>query len=708
MRSFSKGVNVKIFILSIWMLFLELFLIRWISTEIRIFAYASNLVLLACFIGIGAGAYFSNKKINVLFSFLVLAVTALAVKSVPFIKITDLLSVFYDSAIWSQSLDAGILPAVNGIILTLFMFSAITAIFFPIGQLLGKLFSASTNIIAAYSVNILGNLLGIWIFGLLSFSYTTPVTWLVLSSFFVIYFMKKNLKNICFFLAMLIFLLIVVSMPVNKAQFTSWSPYQKLDVNKIYAGNVFLGYTVNVNNANYMEILDISPEFIRSAPGLFEPRSDKNPMLSQYEIPYLLNKDPQDVLIVGSGGGNDVAGALRRGINSIDAVEIDPGIYNIGLMVHPEKPYSNKRVNTYIDDARSFFKKTGRKYDVISFGLLDSHTFASNYNNVRLDHYMYTTESFKEARDLLKKDGVMTVAFASTRPWIDSRLRGLIRETFNTEPLYFEISPYGTDVYNRGWIMYVVSNNMEKLRQTIEDNLQLKNYITDHPVALNKDKVALTTDDWPYLYLKDRSIPSTHLCIIISLLILFTVAGKTLFTEGKTLNFHFFFLGAAFMLLEFQNISKASLLFGSTWLVNAYMFTAIMALILLSNLYAYYFKVKRMIFVYALLAASIVILYFISLSTFNVYTSFFKGSIIAVFMNIPIFFAGLIFIYSFRKYPHKNIALGSNLMGACVGGLLESLSFVMGIKALLVLVLVFYLLSYVFDRPNIFKALKIS
>ncbi|MDD5436808.1 MAG: hypothetical protein PHX20_04615 [Candidatus Omnitrophica bacterium] len=701
-------MNVKIFILSIWMLFLELFLIRWISTEIRIFAYASNLVLLACFIGIGAGAYFSNKKINVLFSFLVLAVTALAVKSVPFIKITDLLSVFYDSAIWSQSLDAGILPAVNGIILTLFMFSAITAIFFPIGQLLGKLFSASTNIIAAYSVNILGNLLGIWIFGLLSFSYTTPVTWLVLSSFFVIYFMKKNLKNICFFLAMLIFLLIVVSMPVNKAQFTSWSPYQKLDVNKIYAGNVFLGYTVNVNNANYMEILDISPEFIRSAPGLFEPRSDKNPMLSQYEIPYLLNKDPQDVLIVGSGGGNDVAGALRRGINSIDAVEIDPGIYNIGLMVHPEKPYSNKRVNTYIDDARSFFKKTGRKYDVISFGLLDSHTFASNYNNVRLDHYMYTTESFKEARDLLKKDGVMTVAFASTRPWIDSRLRGLIRETFNTEPLYFEISPYGTDVYNRGWIMYVVSNNMEKLRQTIEDNLQLKNYITDHPVALNKDKVALTTDDWPYLYLKDRSIPSTHLCIIISLLILFTVAGKTLFTEGKTLNFHFFFLGAAFMLLEFQNISKASLLFGSTWLVNAYMFTAIMALILLSNLYAYYFKVKRMIFVYALLAASIVILYFISLSTFNVYTSFFKGSIIAVFMNIPIFFAGLIFIYSFRKYPHKNIALGSNLMGACVGGLLESLSFVMGIKALLVLVLVFYLLSYVFDRPNIFKALKIS
>jgi len=41
---------------------------------------------------------------------------------------------------------------------------------------------------------------------------------------------------------------------------------------------------------------------------------------------------------------------------------------------------------------------------------------------------------------------------------------------------------------------------------------------------------------------------------------------------------------ADILLLEFQNISKASLLFGSTWIVNAYMFTSIMILVLLANI----------------------------------------------------------------------------------------------------------------------------
>jgi len=681
------------------MLFLELFLVRWISTEIRIFAYASNLVLLACFIGIGAGCYFSNRRINILFVFLMLAIATLSVKSAPFVMITDLLGGFQDSVIWSPALiSTNLIPALKGIALTLFMFGIIASIFFPLGQALASMFSSHDKIVIAYSFNVLGSIIGIWLFSLLSFIYTPPLIWLILAMACGLIFIEKKARTIQLFLLLFLFSSVIITISFNRTALTLWSPYQKLDVYKINTGSVDMGYTVNVNNANYMELLNISPDFIKSHPEIFGSNAGDLSRFGQYEIPYMFKEGIEDILIVGSGGGNDVAGALRRDIKNIDAVEIDPGIYKLGLMFHPEHPYGDKRARIYIDDARSFFKKAKKKYDLISFGLLDSHTVSSSYNNIRLDHYMYTLESFKEAKALLKDDGVMTLAFAATKPWIAERLYNLLKEAFGEEPVCFAISPYGNDVFNRGWIMYVIDNNMGSLRKRIDSQPLLRDYIKRQKINLTAGNVKSTTDDWPYFYVEKPIIPKMYLCIIISLLALLILAGRALFSQGKKINLHFLFLGAAFLLLEFQNISKASLVFGATWLVNAYMITAILALILLANLFVRYFKIRDMRPFYYLLWVSILIIYLVPLHNLNVYNYYFKATFIAIFLNIPIFFAGVIFINSFKRHPHKDIALGSNLLGASLGGLLESLSFVVGIKALLILVFALYFLAYLFGR----------
>src|SRR5580698_5332287 len=44
-----------LFLVSVLGLFLELMLIRWVGTEIRIFAYLQNTVLVTCFLGLGMG-----------------------------------------------------------------------------------------------------------------------------------------------------------------------------------------------------------------------------------------------------------------------------------------------------------------------------------------------------------------------------------------------------------------------------------------------------------------------------------------------------------------------------------------------------------------------------------------------------------------------------------------------------------------------------
>ena len=63
-------------------------------------------------------------------------------------------------------------------------------------------------------------------------------------------------------------------------------------------------------------------------------------------------------------------------------------------------------------------------------------------------------------------------------------------------------------------------------------------------------------------------------------------------------------------------------------------------------------------------------------------------------LNLPIFFAGLIFISSFQKTSSKELAYGSNILGAGLGGLLEAVSYIIGIKALLGFVVVAYVGSY--------------
>src|SRR5262245_56301109 len=53
-----------IFLISVIGLFLEMLLIRWISTEVRIFAYLQNSILIACFLGLGLGSLTSSKPVD--------------------------------------------------------------------------------------------------------------------------------------------------------------------------------------------------------------------------------------------------------------------------------------------------------------------------------------------------------------------------------------------------------------------------------------------------------------------------------------------------------------------------------------------------------------------------------------------------------------------------------------------------------------------
>src|SRR5262249_46825071 len=70
----------SIFAASVLGLFLELALIRWVSCEIRVFAYFKNLVLIACFLGFGSGCLLYRRPRHILRALLLLLVLCLLIQ----------------------------------------------------------------------------------------------------------------------------------------------------------------------------------------------------------------------------------------------------------------------------------------------------------------------------------------------------------------------------------------------------------------------------------------------------------------------------------------------------------------------------------------------------------------------------------------------------------------------------------------------------
>src|SRR5260370_19869576 len=103
------------------------------------------------------------------------------------------------------------------------------------------------------------------------------------------------------------------------------------------------------------------------------------------------------------------------------------------------------------------------------------------------------------------------------------------------------------------------------------------------------------TDDWPFLYLQDRSFPIIYI-LGLAMVALYALIGTVTFAPRKTLrrfDWHMFFLGMSFMLLEVKSLTTFSLLFGTTWLVNSLVFFAILSSVLLAILVNRRFKFKR-------------------------------------------------------------------------------------------------------------------
>src|SRR6202158_2915008 len=97
---------------------------------------------------------------------------------------------------------------------------------------------------------------------------------------------------------------------------------------------------------------------LRSAPGPATTRAPRCHSAASDDAPAYFsevyrsypNRTFHNMLVIGAGTGNDTSAALRHGVESIDAVDIDPAILKLGVERHPDRPYDDARVHRYVDD----------------------------------------------------------------------------------------------------------------------------------------------------------------------------------------------------------------------------------------------------------------------------------------------------------------------------------------------------------------------
>src|SRR3990172_10118487 len=250
-------LDVRIFLISVVILFLELMLIRWIGTEIRVFAYLGNLILVVCFFGTGLGCYLASRPVmltrlglNLLF-LVALVSNPFHLSQLNMNNFIIMLSGFEDSPIWAEMVGHNTLLGIGGLVIVAVLMYLIVFTFVPAGQILGQAFSEHPRLIRAYSINVTGSLLGICLFNGLSSLSTPPALWFALVALLLVALVATMRPPQWRVVGLAAIAPVVVWLggPTDARMF--WTPYQKLELSPLFVKEgtfqVQQGYSLLVN-----------------------------------------------------------------------------------------------------------------------------------------------------------------------------------------------------------------------------------------------------------------------------------------------------------------------------------------------------------------------------------------------------------------------------------------------------------------------------
>lgn len=668
MGSTLTGMRVRLVLLCFLMLFAELALIRWLGGNVLYLSYFSNIVLLGSFLGIGLGFLWSHRSDHELLPYtpLVFGLLILFVHNVPVnVRATGGDLIFFGGELKPSGPPREIaLPII---------FLTVAAILACIGNGIAITFKKLKNL-EAYQFDLIGSIIGIAFFTVLSFLGATPVVWGVIVAAILIYTIRpRQLRQIALTLIPLLIMVVTLGIESRDSN-VIWTPYYKaetLDVAGLGADDVGAGVLVN-GVPHWFQTAKYDLPIYQT---VYERRTDKTPA--------------NDLLVIGAGSGNDVAVGLHEGAAHIDAVEIDRRLFEVARDNHANRPYDDPRVDIHINDGRAYLEQSDKQWDLMILALPDSLTLVQGASSIRLESYLFTQEAANSYREHLTENGVFSMYNLYRESWLVDRYAATLEAAFGHAPCVSKLD---------GEALAVITIGVSPEGVTCPaDEVWAHTSATPDPVKDNR----------PFPYLRTPSIPSFYLValaliLLVSLLLVRLVGGPL---SGMRSHLDLFFMGVAFLLLETKNVVQFALLFGTTWLVNALVFGGVMLSVLLAVIISRRVVIKKLLIPYVLLGVAIVVGWLIPQSSLLSLGLPLRLLTACVLAFAPIFLANVIFAQRFRDTSDSANAFAANLIGAMVGGVLEYSSLLIGYRNLLIVALLLYIAAGVSGRRHLRPAI---
>ena len=296
----------ELLLVSFLILFLELAAIRWFAATVVFLAFFTNIVLLACFLGMSVGLLAAGRPRN--YAGMVLPLTTLSMALA--------IALFLGYNAWEQSITVTLGDQQSSPRMIYFgteyrpadpsrwlvpmwavagaAFALIALTFVGLGQVMGRAFNAIPSRVAAYSLDVLGSLAGISAFAVMSWLELPPTVWYLPIVVLALYFAgwRRPLQAAAALATLALAALAAHALPSPYTDIF-WSPYYKVS----HAPHVAHHRDQRISHQTMLPIGELGPIYL---------------------LPYLLNRDAggapfEDVAIIGAGSGNDVAAALRAG-----------------------------------------------------------------------------------------------------------------------------------------------------------------------------------------------------------------------------------------------------------------------------------------------------------------------------------------------------------------------------------------------------------
>jgi spermidine synthase len=207
--------------------------------------------------------------------------------------------------------------------------------------------------------------------------------------------------------------------PGARIAFSEWTPLARIDVSYAdWAFHPFMGAWIPGNRMRTITIdgdattwIFRNKDLLKSLSQVSDDKRRELLKLNAYATPFLIKHNPE-VLILGVGGGNEVAVALAAGAKHVTGVDINPAILAQSTRYLRDfygNLYDRRRATAVVAEGRSFVRASDKRFDIIQMSGVDTWSGLSSGAYVLSENYLYTVEATRDFLDHLTPDGVLSI-----------------------------------------------------------------------------------------------------------------------------------------------------------------------------------------------------------------------------------------------------------------------------------------------------------